>query len=626
MSYFKSIPLSGKFGKGKFAKVSNRHYEEVNKITWSLGSDKRVGGSVNGVRTYLSIYVWFLEHNVYPDQIVDHINNKDLLDNTIENLRLATSAQNRANSALIDTNRSGCKYVSFYPLNQKWRVRVSKYCRYFNTIDEAVTDAEKASLEKNGIYTNCETDEVRLIISRKFDIQRNLNHDLNYTEFFDDEIAAVPSLPNTEEDSPHFKEIKEIWEVAQHSGLYKQIFMTGLQAKKGEFVIVDAKHHEILSNSRITLQGQSPYKHVNGVAIQLYLYILRDLMGQSPANDTDTVDHKDRRHWHCIEMNLRYATARQQAANQGLKSSNSSGLKGVSWKDNKWVATIKIDGHDCKLGSFVKQNYAVFMYDVAATLHFGERAATNYEFRKATSAFDFGEESITLNDLEEILLTIIRPHMLTNRDKYLPSLVPYLQQQVQEMKRKIAPKRSAVEAQLPEINFDLNYSEFCTVEMEKVPLVSNTEEDSTASQQPLNQGLKSSNTSGFRGVRLRYNKWRANINISGHECSLGAFVKQKYAIFVYDVAAKLHFGKYCVSNYQIRNAANEYDFGKESITLNDLEEILLTLTRTDVIPIRDIYLPSLIPYLTDQVQEMKMKIAPKRSALDAQLLKMNRGA
>ena len=454
MSYFKEIPLSGKFGIGKFTKVSNRHYEQVNKITWRL-QNNRVIGKVDGVNKFLNVYVWFLEHGEYPDQIVDHIDNKDVLNNTIENLRLATASENGANSSLRDTNCSGCKYVTFCPSKQRWIVRIANRTAHFKTIDEAVTAAKKAALEKYKQYSYCETNEVRLTISRKFDSERNINPNLNYVEFFTEEMAKVPSLPNTQPDSPHFKEIKEIWAIVENSGLYKQIFMTGADARNGEFVIVDAKHHAVLSNSCIILKGQCPCKIVNGITIPIYLYILRDLMGQTPENDTDTVDHKDRKHWHCVEMNLRYATQRQQIANQGLLSNNSSGFKGVSSQKNKWIAAITVHGKKCKLGSFGQQKYAIFIYDIAADLNFGEHSATNYQFRKATSAFDFGEDSITLNDLEEILLELTCYNIITNRDKYLPSLVPYLQQQIQEMKKKIAPKRSAAEAQL----FEMNYGE-----------------------------------------------------------------------------------------------------------------------------------------------------------------------
>lgn len=455
MSSFKLIPLGGKYGKGKFAKVSNRHYEAVNKITWSLEANNRIRGNVNGVRKFLNVYVWFLEHGVYPDKIVDHITSTDLLNNTIENLRLATGSENRANSTLSSKNRSGCKNVAFSPRRNKWRVTVgTSVIGVFNTIDEAVTTAKKASVEKYTQFSKCETDDVRLDISRKFDIQRNLSAKVNYTKFFTEEMAKVARLPNTEEDCLPFKQVKEQWEIVKDSGLYKQIIMTGGEAKNGEFVIVDAKYYEILSKTCITLQGQSPRKLVNGVSIPLHLHVIRDLMGQSPANDSDTVDHKDRKHWHCVEMNLRYGTGSQQSANQGLKSHNSSGFKGVFSQSNKWLAQIGINGKTCRLGIYTKQKYAIFMYDIAANLHFGEYVAANYHFRNAVTPYDFGEDSITLNDLEEILFTLTRDDIITNRDIYLPSLIPYLRLQIQEMKSKVAPKRSAVDAGLPGINVD----------------------------------------------------------------------------------------------------------------------------------------------------------------------------
>ena len=52
--------------------------------------------------------------------------------------------------------------------------------------------------------------------------------------------------------------------------------------------------------------------------------------------------------------NLRAVTANQNQHNRKLNSNSTSGFKGVSWckRDNKWKATIKLEGKRINLGRF----------------------------------------------------------------------------------------------------------------------------------------------------------------------------------------------------------------------------------------------------------------------------------
>ena len=65
------------------------------------------------------------------------------------------------------------------------------------------------------------------------------------------------------------------------------------------------------------------------------------LMGPVPPGYTN-IDHIDRNPLNNCRTNLRFATRREQNINQGMKSTNTSGVKGVSWckRDNKWRVTI----------------------------------------------------------------------------------------------------------------------------------------------------------------------------------------------------------------------------------------------------------------------------------------------
>ena len=66
----------------------------------------------------------FLYHKGYLPDIIDHING-DRYDNRIENLREANTYQNRQNSRIYSTSKSGVKNVYFDVRSNKWRVSFS---------------------------------------------------------------------------------------------------------------------------------------------------------------------------------------------------------------------------------------------------------------------------------------------------------------------------------------------------------------------------------------------------------------------------------------------------------------------------------------------------------------------
>jgi len=66
----------------------------------------------------------FLYHHGYLPDIIDHING-DRYDNRIENLREANTYQNRQNSRIYSTSKSGVKNVYWCKRTNKWRVSFS---------------------------------------------------------------------------------------------------------------------------------------------------------------------------------------------------------------------------------------------------------------------------------------------------------------------------------------------------------------------------------------------------------------------------------------------------------------------------------------------------------------------
>lgn len=103
---------------------------------------------------------WFYMTGNWPDEEIDHKNRvKD--DDRWENLRGATSSQNKANTALTSRNTSGVKGVSWYR-DPRWNYGSWTACirrngktvhlGYFDTIEEAGTAYAKAAKEIYGEF------------------------------------------------------------------------------------------------------------------------------------------------------------------------------------------------------------------------------------------------------------------------------------------------------------------------------------------------------------------------------------------------------------------------------------------------------------------------------------------
>ena len=86
---------------------------------------------------------WFDVHGFWPPHEIDHIN-RDKTDNRINNLRLATHAENCQNMPLRRDNKHGVAGITFHGDKRKkrWQAKikangVTKYLGYYHTIEEA---------------------------------------------------------------------------------------------------------------------------------------------------------------------------------------------------------------------------------------------------------------------------------------------------------------------------------------------------------------------------------------------------------------------------------------------------------------------------------------------------------
>lgn len=123
-----------------------------------------------------------------------------------------------------------------------------------------------------------------------------------------------------------------------------------------------------------------PYWMINKKANGNYLYCShsehknkpfhRILMGFPPCD----VDHVNNNGLDNRKLNLRLATRSQNAFNTKIKSSNTSGYKGVSFckLTGKWVARIRLDGTYKNLGRFDTPEKAHEAYCIVGKQHLQE--------------------------------------------------------------------------------------------------------------------------------------------------------------------------------------------------------------------------------------------------------------
>lgn len=151
-----------------------------------------------------------------------------------------------------------------------------------------------------------------------------------------------------------------------------------IELTKGEWAIVDEEdyakaqaHGWYFFQPRKNLAGYARAK-INKKQILLHRFLL-DLGPNDPQLDHVNGDTLD-----CRRCNLRPATGSQNVANQGLRSNNTSGYKGVSWSNElgKWRAGIRVRGEWINLGSFELAEDAHQAYSAAARTHFGPFANT----------------------------------------------------------------------------------------------------------------------------------------------------------------------------------------------------------------------------------------------------------
>ncbi len=106
---------------------------------------------------YVHRIVWLYHYMTEPPNLIDHING-DKRDNSINNLREATTFQNRWNSEGRRTSRSGIKGAHWSSKKQKWRSVISRkgkatHLGQFDTKEGAANAYRTVSQVSDGVFS-----------------------------------------------------------------------------------------------------------------------------------------------------------------------------------------------------------------------------------------------------------------------------------------------------------------------------------------------------------------------------------------------------------------------------------------------------------------------------------------
>ena len=121
------------------------------------GVHHRIQITINNNHYSAHRVVWEMHYGSIPnDHVPDHRDN-DAWNNRLQNLRLATTNQNRCNSKLQSNNTSGHKGVRFLSDKNRWEARIKHHGRtyvlgHFMNIEGAVSARIEKAKELHGDF------------------------------------------------------------------------------------------------------------------------------------------------------------------------------------------------------------------------------------------------------------------------------------------------------------------------------------------------------------------------------------------------------------------------------------------------------------------------------------------
>ena len=147
-------------------------------------------------------------------------------------------------------------------------------------------------------------------------------------------------------------------------------------------ILIDVEDIDLVKNHTWNIQSNG-YARSSDVESKSFL-LHRMIMG-FPKDLI--IDHKNGNIKDNRRSNLRLATYSENLHNTGIRKTNTSGFKGVSFHkySKKWQATCYRDGKQVYIGTFSTPEKAAQAYDWAVSKEHPEFAVTNKQLKKEKS-------------------------------------------------------------------------------------------------------------------------------------------------------------------------------------------------------------------------------------------------
>lgn len=149
-----------KLTQGKVALVDDEDFEVLNKYKWHAYKSGNLYYAGRGVYENGKVYSVKMHRQILgltnPKIHCDHKNGNGL-DNSRNNLRQCTHAQNQRNVSARACNRSGFKGVSWHSRDERWEVRIriageKKHIGYFKSVLDAANAYDIAAKKYHGEF------------------------------------------------------------------------------------------------------------------------------------------------------------------------------------------------------------------------------------------------------------------------------------------------------------------------------------------------------------------------------------------------------------------------------------------------------------------------------------------
>lgn len=142
-----AIPLTGRYGRGRYALIDAEfNVPEIVRFAWHVGGKgkryviSRKGARFSGLH---QMVMWIAgEMPPTPKHMIDHVNGNPF-NNTRENLRWLTNAENSMRRHRLNTSRNRFKGITFHKQSRRWVAQIKRDCKRIH-IGMYGTDLEAA--------------------------------------------------------------------------------------------------------------------------------------------------------------------------------------------------------------------------------------------------------------------------------------------------------------------------------------------------------------------------------------------------------------------------------------------------------------------------------------------------